>query len=122
VSLAWAPHPAVGFVGSAAFIWSRRTSGGGEKEQTGSVFAINGDLDLGRLTPVPIALIAVYHWEGAGGLARLQDIGGGVFYSGRPNLQLGVEVAWRDQTVRQDVEGETPVEATLAALVLRYYW
>lgn len=122
VSLAWAPHPAVGLVGTAAFIWSRRTSGGGEREQTGSAFGISGDLDLGRLTPVPIALLAVYHWEGAGGLARLQDVGGGVFYSGRPNLQLGLEVAFRDQTLRDDVEGEIPLEATLAAVVLRYYW
>ena len=71
---------------------------------------------------MPFALLALYRWEGAGGISRLQDIGGGVFYSGRVNLQLGLELTRRSQTARKDASGELPITATLAALVMRYYW
>jgi hypothetical protein len=121
VSLAYAPHPAFGLVGQGALVSSRRTSGSGTKVSYGATFGASADLDLERLWRVPIALLAVYRWAGAGGVPRLQDYGGGVFYSRRVPLQLGLEVVYRSQYLRPDVQ-RYPVKATVEALVLRYYW
>jgi hypothetical protein len=121
ISLAYAPHKAFGLIGQAAFVTTRRESGSGTKERSGTQFGISGDFDMEQLWHVPIALTAVYSWQGAGGLTRLQNVGGGVWYTRRVPLQLGLEVVWREQALRPDIQG-LPLKATVATIVFRYYW
>lgn len=121
-SFAYALSPALGLVAQAAYIWSRRVSGDIErKERNGVAFGAVADLDLDSLSSIPIALLAVYRWEGAGSLPTVQDYGGGIFYSRRVHLQLGLEVVRRRSALRPDIQ-RLQVDSTIGSLVLRYFW
>jgi hypothetical protein len=125
VSIAWAPTRYLGFVGNFSVVYARRVSSESRsKEDTGTAFGISGDLDLNPLWGMPFAVTGVYRWEGGGGLNLVQDLGGGVWYSRRVNLQLGVEAVRRSTPLRQE-EGaiaRLDLDATLGSLVLRYFW
>jgi hypothetical protein len=124
VAVAWAPNPIFGMVGRAAFVYSRLInddSSFGERIRKGMELGVSADVDLDPLWRVPIAVLLLYNWEGSGELTRLQTYGGGVFYTRRVNLQLGLEVVRREQLLRPDVNG-LPLKAVLGSFVFRFYW
>lgn len=121
LALAWAPHRALGLTASADYQWvSLDTEDPGTQEQDGVDAGIAADLDFGTFTSVPVALVAAYHTTaplGSRSVTRVIDVSGGVYYTGRPALVLGLEVAQRSFTLR-----ELDSDGVLAQIRLLYLW
>jgi len=121
IAAAWAPHPALGLVASLDYQWvSLDATDSGWQEESGVDLAIAADLDLGTFTSVPAAFLASYHRTepiGSSGVSPITDFTGGVFYTGRPALVLGLEVGYRSLSVR-----ELDATATVAQIRLQYLW
>ncbi|HZX97120.1 MAG TPA: hypothetical protein VFE90_21570 [Myxococcales bacterium] len=120
--VSWAPWPALGLTANVAYVYkSLRLSGENIANQGGIQFAGLADFDFGKISKVPVGLLATYRILaplGSDGVSRIEDVSGGIFYSARPELGLGLEIGWRSFTIRQ------PLASTvvLAQLGLQYYW
>jgi hypothetical protein len=126
ISLAWAPHPALGFVGEGRFLWVHRTSGADvSDDRFGIVVSGSGELDFDPLIGVPLGVQGFYRLEapvGGTGITRTQDIGAALTYTGRVRLQLGLEVARRTTELHPEAFPSLDLNAIVAAIRLRYYW
>jgi hypothetical protein len=120
-AVAWAPHRALGLTLSSDYQWvSLDTEGSNDRNEAGVDVAVAADLDFGRITRVPVALVAAWHTTqplGSDGVTRVIDYSGGAYYTGRPALVLGLEVGWRSFTVR-----DLATDATIAQIRLQYHW
>jgi hypothetical protein len=92
VSFAWAPVPVLGFVG--VIHWA---------------ISVQGDFRV----DLPV---------GGNGINEVTQVGGGVYYSGRAALALGLEVDWRHGKIRPGVTPDLSSDSATAGLVFRYYW
>jgi hypothetical protein len=85
------------------------------------VFGIAGDLDLRKLTTVPLGLLAGYNFleplEGDD-VTPVQDFSVGAFYTAKPELTLGVEVGWRWFSIRPGLDSNGAIMDVKA----KYYW
>ena len=121
LSLAWAPAKLVGIQGEVRYSYT-------EVEQTSSAnpsgdavdMAVFIDVDLGTVSRVPIAIAGLYrlHEPISGSSVRIEDLGGAIFYTGRPHLATGLSVTQQWFDVRPKLD----TSATLGELVVRYYW
>lgn len=124
VAAAWAPAPYLGVVGNVSYAHSSiETEGRGTVSEGGVTVGAAVDLDLGALTSVPVGLQLT--WESflpvdGGEDARYTDLGGGVFYTGRKDLSLGMQIVDRRFKVVPNVD--VTWETVLVLLGLRYYW
>jgi hypothetical protein len=55
---------------------------------------------------------------GSSGVTTTQDYGVGLYYTGMPDLALGLELDWRNGRLT----GQQVSESTLAWINFRYYW
>ncbi|WP_248354609.1 hypothetical protein [Anaeromyxobacter oryzae] len=121
LALAWAPFRSLGLITSVDYQWVWLAASGAEtQQQSGLDAAIAADLDLGTFTGVPVALLAGYGVTaplGSNGVSRATSVSGGVFYTGRPALALGVELGRRTFSVRN-----LDSSALLAQIQLKYHW
>ncbi len=121
VAAAWAPHPAIGFTGSVDYQWlSLDTTYESRQNESGVDAALAGDLNVGYWTPVAMTLVGAYRLTaplGSNGVSRVVDWSAGAFYTGRPALALGLEVAFRSFTLRG-----LDANATVAQIRLQYFW
>jgi hypothetical protein len=122
VNAALALGRAVGVVASAQY---RREEGGDDLPGLSPKNAIGGglaiDVDLAAVTPAPVGLLLAYRLTeplGEEDVVRTQELDFGVYYTGRPELELGIELGLRRFPLIEDV----PADAALSALVLRYHW
>jgi hypothetical protein len=127
LSAAWAPGPVFGLVGEARYLWDKRATGAGQQTDVlgGIGLGLVADLDFDPLIRWPIGLLAVYSRElgiGGSGVADMQQVGGGVFYTRRKSLVLGLEVVARTGELRPSVRPTLSSSAALATVRLRYYW
>jgi hypothetical protein len=79
------------------------------------------DLDLRRLTPVPLGLLAAYQVIVPFNTGRdelWQYVNGGLFYTGRDQLVLGLEMGLRRFPQRSRITSD----GLTAQVVCRYYW
>ncbi len=117
----WAPTPYLGFTGNFQFIAPTRT-GDASIAQNGVVFAVSGEFDFLPLVQwLPLGVNTAYQLtSGVGGnkVATANEAGFGLYYTGRPNLALGVELDWKWSTL----ETQQLSTATLAWVNFRYYW
>jgi len=120
-AVSWAPTAALGLTAAVDYQWvSLDLEGPDTERQDGFDAGIAADLDFGTFTKVPVALIGAFHVLGPLGssdIDRVTDFSGGVFYTGRPELVLGLEVARRSFMLR-DLDSD----ATLAQIRLQYLW
>ncbi len=120
-AVAWAPHPALGVVASADYQWvSLDVVGGPRQTESGIDAAVAADVDLGYWTRAPLALLGAWHTTapiGSNGVSRVNDWSGGVYYTGRPALALGLQIGWRSFKVR-----ELDSDATVAQVRVQYFW
>jgi hypothetical protein len=126
VSAAWGLHPAVGLVGEARYLWTRRTGGDDPRqERQGVLLGGVADFDLKHLLRVPVGTMLLGRTRipvGDSGLPRRYEVGTGLFYTGRPHLLLGAEVVWAHGELRPNQRPTLSTDAAIATLRLRYYW
>jgi hypothetical protein len=118
----WAPVPAFGLTLNAGYLYkSLRLNGLNIANQSGVQLAAMADFDFGKISSVPLGLMAGYRLTapvGDTGVDRVDDISGGLFYTARRELGLGVEIGWRDFTIRPPLDSQ----GVLVQLDLQYYW
>jgi len=118
----WAPFPALGITLNAGYLYkSLRQNGVSLGSQSGIQAAGVVDFDFGKISSVPIGLQGGYRLTaplGDNGVERVDDIEGGIFYTGRRELGLGLEIGWRDFTIRAPLDSKV----VIAQLSLQYYW
>jgi hypothetical protein len=118
---AWAIQPWLGLIGNAQYLHSKNEAVGASGQDG---FAASGSLEFDALPLVdwlPVGANLAYRStgsNGASGLASQQEFGGGVYYTGRPHLALGVEVEGR----RGKLDTELKSKQTLGWVNFRYYW
>jgi hypothetical protein len=122
LSVAWAPHPLVGLQGEVRYVYTE-VEKSSEANATGDAVSVTAllDLDFGRISPVPLALLGFYKLQDpteGDKQFRVENAGAGLFYTGRVHLAAGVTYT------RQwfDVRPKFPTRANMLDLVVRYYW
>jgi hypothetical protein len=118
----WAPTPALGFTGNLSYLHASQKVNGVSADGDAVVLGLAADLDLHPIWHVPLGLQAQFSWTAPSGhaLQHVTDLGGGVFYTGRRNLALGIQVLARQFAVTPDVD--VSWRTYLANIGLRYYW
>ncbi len=121
LAAAWAPHPAIGITGSVDYQWlSLDTTYQSRQNESGVDAALAAEVNLGHWTPAAMTIQGGYRVTaplGSNGVSRVIDWSAGAFYTGRPALALGLEVAFRSFTLRG-----LDANATVAQIRTQYYW
>ena len=118
---AWAIRPYLGLIANAQYLHSKNESVD-KANQDG--FAGAGSLEFDALPLVewlPVGANVAYGQvgsNGSSGISWQEEYGGGVYYTGRPHLALGVEVEHR----RGKLDTELKSKQTLAWVNFRYFW
>jgi len=123
VAAAWAPLPALGLTVNVGYIHKQLRLSGGEivTDQDGIQFAGAADFDFGKISSVPIGLLFAYRLNsgiGDSGIPKIEDVTGGIFYTARREIGLGLEAGWRGFTIRPPLDSNIAV----VQLGLQYYW
>jgi hypothetical protein len=117
----WAPTPYLGFTGNFQFIAPTKT-GDASIAQNGLTFAGSAEFDLLPLVKwLPLGVNTAYQiTTGVGGnkVPTAQEAGFGLYYTGRKDLALGLEIDWTWSTLST----QQLSTATLAWVNFRYYW
>ena len=125
-SLAAALHPSFGLLGEARFFWSRLAAGEDERSvRRGLILGGSADFDLDPLIEFPLGIQAVSRLEtrvSDSGIRRAFEIGGGLYYTRRVRLQLGIEVVSRTGQLRPESQLTLDLSSVLATIRMRYYW
>lgn len=121
--VSWAPWSALGLTGNVGYLHKqlRLSADAVVQDQDGVIFAALADFDFGKISPVPIGLLGAYKLTapiGSDGVERIDDVSGGISYTARPELGLGIEFGWRAFTIRPPLDSKGP----LVQLGLQYYW
>jgi hypothetical protein len=124
LAASWAPVPALGLTGNLAYEWSttNSTHSGNFKGQA-VVLGASADFDFKSISSVALGLQAQVRWQAptiANSLQHVTDLGGGIFYTGRKDLALGLQVVDRQFAVVPSVK--VSWSTWLFETGLRYYW
>jgi opacity protein-like surface antigen len=118
---AWAPMAWLGLLANLRYINTRRVSIEGT-EQNGLAGSLSAEFDaLPLVAWLPLGTNLAYRRTGSlgsGGLALQDEFGLGLFYTGRRNMALGLELVHR----RGHLETQLKNDDTLAWVNFRYYW
>jgi hypothetical protein len=124
VAAAWAPMRALGVTGNLSYSFA--SVGGSQESGAVGGIAVGAavDYDFMAISPVPIALQASFTTlipvTGHDVTWGYSDFGGAIFYTGRKELSVGLQVVDRRFRVAPDVDVSW---FNIIALVgLRYYW
>jgi hypothetical protein len=119
----WAPFSAFGVTANASYIYSNQRISGttftGNAVQVGTAL----DFDFAEVSSVPVGLQVQFSWIApfnGSALQHVTDLGGGIFYTGRKNLALGLQLINRRFAVTPDVD--VSWKTWLANIGVRYYW
>jgi hypothetical protein len=124
VAVAWTPWTPLGVTGNLEWVQrSLERTSGGSSSAGGVQVGLALDLDFMNLSKVPVGLVASWSAEypvSGETSTGFTDVGGGVLYTGRKDLSLGVQAVVR----RFRVVPEVDVSWTTFLLLtgLRYYW
>jgi hypothetical protein len=118
---AWAPWRFIG--GTVNFQYLHPTTTGSYSSTlNGLALALLADFDLMQVVrEVPLGLTATYKWItpiGSSGVSSTQDLVGGLFYTGRKDLALGLEIGQRVFHVQDTLKSS----ATFFYISVQYYW
>jgi hypothetical protein len=123
VAAAWAPLQALGVTGNVSYVNSSIDTEGSEVGYDALSFGAAVDFDLHEVSALPVGIQAT--WNSLVSIAgsddfSFTDLGGGVFYTGREELSLGLQMVNRRFRVVPEVD--VSWSTFLASLGLRYYW
>jgi hypothetical protein len=122
-AVSWAPLPSLGLTASLAYLYATDTTSGSSFNGQAVVSGFAADFDFGRISSVPIGIQAQFRWTAPFSGTQLQhvtDLGGGVFYTGRRELAVGLQLIFRRAAVTGDVD--ISWSNFLTTIGLRYYW
>lgn len=124
VAASWAPFKALGLTANLSYSWSSiETSGAGTVSASGVSMGAAADFDFLAVSRVPVGLQLTWASQipvSGDDNSRYTDVGGGLFYTGRKDLSLGLQLFVRRFKVVPEVEMSW---TTVMAMVgLRYYW
>lgn len=119
----WAPFSALGVTANGSYIYASQRLNG--TTFTGDAFQLGAalDFDFAAISSVPVGLQVQFSWIApfsGSALEHVSDVGGGIFYTGRKNLALGVQVIDRRFAVTPDVN--VSWKTFLVDIGMRYYW
>jgi hypothetical protein len=125
LAAAWAPARALGITGNVSYVYNRTTaSNEAALSQGGVSFAAAVDFDFMGFSSVPLGLQAIWStlvpFSGGDTSIGYTDLGGGIFYTGRKELSLGIQVVDRRFRVTPDVD--VSWNNVVGFIGLRYYW
>lgn len=121
ISAAWSPWVPLGIIANASWVnvskdipWS--SSAALDGVEVGGA----ADLFFGAFTPVPVALTVSYRAliPVDSGAQAVQDLSFGLFYAGRTDLNLGLDLGRRNFKFRDQYESI----ATVGQISMRYFW
>jgi hypothetical protein len=124
VALAWAPFAPLGITANVAYVHLEPNDTDSSSAADGMQLSSAVDFDLGPAVGVPLGLQAAVAWTFPTGssesLQHLTDVGLGFYYTGRPDLAVGLQLlARRFQIVEA---ARTDWSAYLLTIGLRYYF
>jgi hypothetical protein len=122
VAASWAPFRSLGLTANVGYIYldGEAASGG----SSGVKLAGAVDFDLYPAVGFPLGLQGVVAWSAPVGTSALQhvtDAGVGFYYTGRPDVSVGVQVLGRRFSAQPGLV-KTDWSAYLTTIGLRYYW
>jgi hypothetical protein len=124
VAASWAPMRSLGVTGNVSYAWRRiAIKDGGTTTESGISFGAAADFDFMKVSKVPLGLQLT--WASRVPVSsdtsdRFTDVGGGIFYTGRKDLSLGVQVV--DRRFKVVPEVKVSWSTVMALTGLRYYW
>lgn len=120
LSAAWSPWRPLGLVAFGGFSLTTTDS---DALTTGGAMTVGGTADFDFMTwsvPIGLQVLASHIAPVMGTALRTStDVGGGVYYTGKKELAVGIQVVARRFAVRENVNVSW---GTLATIGLRYYW
>jgi hypothetical protein len=121
VTAALGLHPALGLVGSVQYRYDTESDALIGTDRNTLSEAIAADLDFGKLIGLPLGILAAYRaTQPLGGddttWAHALDLG--FFYTGRRDLDLGLQAGGRRFPGKRD----RTFDAAIGVFVMRYYW
>lgn len=126
VAASWAPARAVGLTGNISYVYNSTTATDLPTVSQGGIsLGTAVDFDFMAVSRVPIGLqlnwasLFVFSNNENTGIGYT-DLGGGIFYTGRKELSLGLQIVDRRFRVSPDVE--VSWKNVVAFIGLRYYW
>ncbi len=123
LALNWAPVRALGVTAHVGYAWATASGTGGDFNAQGANFGLALDFDFRAISSVPIGLMTQFRWSVPVNTTELQhvtDAGGGVFYTGREHLAIGLQLIDRRFAVSPNVN--VSWTTWLGEMGLRYYW
>ena len=126
VAANWAVSRALGVTGNVAYVHvSQDQNAGGTLTGDALSLGLASDFDFRAIGWAPIGLMVQFNWTAPFGgdapsLQHVTDLGGGIFYTGRDNLALGVQLVARRFAVQPTVNVTWSTYITTVGL--RYYW
>jgi hypothetical protein len=121
LTAAWAPWRFIGGTLNFQYLRPQRT-GSSSSSLNGLNLAALVDFDVMKVVhEVPLGVTAAYKWTapiGASGVNASQDIIGGLSYTGRPNLALGLEIGERIFSLESGLKAT----ALLFTISTQYYF
>jgi hypothetical protein len=123
-AVAWTPWAPLGVTANLEWVQRSLEQTGGSTESSGALAAgLALDFDFLNVSTVPVGLVASWssEWPATGvSSGGFTDVGGGVLYTGRKDLSLGVQAVVRRFRVVPEVD--VSWNTFLLLIGLRYYW
>jgi hypothetical protein len=124
VAAGWAPLPALGVIGNLSYSFADIGGSQGSQTMGGISLGAAVDFDFLEISRVPVALQASFSTlrpiTGHDISYGYSDLGGAIFYTGRKELSLGVQIVKRRFRVAPDTD--VSWSNFLSLIGLRYYW
>jgi hypothetical protein len=125
VALAVAPHPAVGLLASAQFIWNGLDNGTPFVNLGYFALGLSAQLDLRAFSPkAALGFLLSYRTQiPFESWARFtHTLEWGIFYTGRREIDFGLELQVRWFDLRPDTRVPLDTTQLISILFLRYHW
>jgi hypothetical protein len=125
VALAIAPHPAVGLLASAQYLWNGLYGDLSSASLSYFVLGVSAQVDLRPIWErAPVGFLLSYRTQlpFQSGTRFTHTLEGGVFYTGRREIDLGLDVQLRWFDLRPDTRTPLDTLQLLGLFLLRYHW
>lgn len=121
----WAVSRALGITGNVAYLHVSQDQNLGTVSGDALSLGLASDFDFRAIGWAPIGLMLQFNWTApfngdAPALQHVTDLGGGIFYTGRENLALGIQLVARRFAVQPDLA--VSWKTFISTVGLRYYW
>jgi hypothetical protein len=125
IAAGWAISKALGLTGNVSYVYNSTTASNQETLSQGGVsFAAALDFDFMGFSSVPLGLqlnwSTLVPFSGGDTSIGYTDLGGGIFYTGRKELSIGLQIVDRRFRVTPDVD--VSWKNVVGSIGLRYYW